>query len=193
MITIRNLISRLVKQIYVIQPLSRLWWLFLIGFVGWTVLSVLFIRLRREKFWQICSGVLSVLFVAVLLYITVASRSGAQRRDLVFRPLYSFYLARTVTREYYRSMLMNVFLFFPLGLMLPFALPERGHPVLCSLLIGIGLSVCFEAIQYVFALGWTEIDDVIMNTLGVLIGGLSFPTTQVFVRIMSREAPRDAE
>ena len=193
MSAVRRLISRIVLKIYVIHPLSRLWWLFLICFVMWTLLAVIVIRLRREKFWRICCGILSVLFVAILVHITVVSRGETANRELILRPFFSFYLARTMNWDFYREMLMNVFLFFPLGLMLPFGLSGWKRPVLRAVLIGLLISVCIETIQYFFALGWPETDDVIMNTLGVLAGSLSFGTTKFLMRNVRGDAIRDAD
>lgn len=174
MIAVRSWIFQVLRRIYTIYPIIRLGWLFLIGFVGWTLLAAIIIRAGRAKLWSKCNWIFCVLFVLLLFYVTVASRTGTSQQEVIIQPFYSFFLARTVNREYYRSMLMNVFLFFPLGLMLPFALSERRNPVLLSLLIGLLMSVLIEILQYAFSLGRAETDDVIMNTLGVLIGSVSF-------------------
>ena len=73
--------------------------------------------------------------------------------------------------EMYRSMLMNVLLFEPIGLTLPFALSYKFQKK-AMITIGFGflLSAVIEIIQYVFFLGRTEVDDVICNTLGCAIG-----------------------
>ena len=89
-------------------------------------------------------------------------------------PFISFINAKTQP-EFYRTMFMNVLLFLPLGLSLPFALSEKmKHKVLISILCGLILSVLVEVLQYVFRLGRCETDDVLMNTLGVLIGVTSY-------------------
>ncbi len=72
-------------------------------------------------------------------------------------------------------MLMNIFLFVPLGLALPFTLPAKWkHNFLWAILIGLAFSCIIEALQYILALGRCEIDDVIMNTIGVAIGALAY-------------------
>ena len=171
---IRNLISSILFQIYTIIPLSRIGWFFLGGLIIWTLLGAAALYTEKETLWRRGNGVIAVLFTLLLLYMTVVSRSETSQGGVMLRPFYSFYLAREVNREYYRTMQMNVLLFFPLGLTLPFALSARKHPVLKSLLIGALLSMCIETMQYVFSLGWAEIDDVIMNTLGVLFGSAAF-------------------
>ena len=75
----------------------------------------------------------------------------------------------------YRMLFMNVALFIPLGLSLPFALPDRfRHKYIITVISGVLLSVAVEASQYFFNLGRCETDDVLMNTLGVIIGGTAF-------------------
>ena len=73
-------------------------------------------------------------------------------------------------------MLMNVFLFFPLGLTLSNALPRRWNRWLrigVTTLAGCLLSAGIEYAQYRFALGLAETDDVLCNTLGAFIGSTS--------------------
>ena len=73
-------------------------------------------------------------------------------------------------------MLMNVFLFFPLGLTLSNALPRKWHRwsrIILTTLVGCALSAGIEYAQYRYALGMAEVDDVICNTLGAFLGAAS--------------------
>lgn len=91
---------------------------------------------------------------------------------LILTPFASLTAAR-IQPEIYREMLMNVFLFFPLGLTLSNALPRKWHRwlrIILTTLIGCALSAGIEYAQYRYALGLAETDDVICNTLG---GGFS--------------------
>lgn len=184
---IRQVISYLVLHIYIIHPLYKVIWLFLAGFAVWMILSLLAVFWGKMKPWRIVNGTLALLFASVLLFITVGSRGETPHGGVNLLPLHSFYLARTENQEYYRSMLMNVLLFFPLGLTLPFGLAGRKRPVLLSLAIGAALSVCIEALQYFLRIGWTETDDVIMNTLGVLLGSSVFGITRFAERRRDRK------
>ena len=77
---------------------------------------------------------------------------------------------------------MNMLLFFPLGLALSHALPSRlpvWARVCITGLAGCVLSIGVEALQYRFALGTAETDDVICNTLGTLIGAASLPLSHL--------------
>ena len=106
--------------------------------------------------------------ITIFVIWTVATR------EVSLVPFVTFIYAQTEP-ELYRTMYMNMLLFLPLGLSLPFALYGKiKHTVLISIGIGFLLSVGVEAAQYFFLLGRCETDDVIMNTLGVLIGSMSF-------------------
>ncbi len=67
----------------------------------------------------------------------------------------------------------NVALFVPFGLVAAMArdvFSRRAHPVLLGGLLGFGFSLFIEVTQYVLALGYTDVDDLLMNTLGAVLG-----------------------
>ena len=114
-------------------------------------------------------------FIAfIILYATILTRTPGVP-GLVLTPFATLAAAR-VQPELYREMLMNVFLFFPLGLTLSNALPRRWNyrrRIGVTVLAGCLLSAGIECAQYRFALGLAETDDVLCNTLGALLGAAS--------------------
>ena len=72
----------------------------------------------------------------------------------------------TETPSHLSEVLLNVAIFVPFGLYL--GLLDRG-PVF-SILAGAGFSLLMEALQYAFAIGMTDVTDLLMNTLGTAIG-----------------------
>lgn len=110
----------------------------------------------------------------IILYATILNRTPGNY-ELILTPFAALSAARQQP-ELYREMLMNVFLFFPLGLTLSNALPRKWHRwgrIALTTLIGCILSVGIEYAQYRYALGMAEVDDVICNTLGAFIGSTS--------------------
>lgn len=94
----------------------------------------------------------------------------------------------------------NIAFFVPLG-MLAFILFQRvSRPVLVATLLGAGFSLLIEVSQYIFALGYSDIDDLLMNSVGALIGavfakacgpklyglwiGLAYAATAVFLGLV---------
>ena len=61
--------------------------------------------------------------------------------------------------------LLNILFFIPYGLLFPWK--HNWKRVFVTALI---LSVFIELSQFIFNLGWCEVDDVISNTLGAMIG-----------------------
>lgn len=95
--------------------------------------------------------------------------------ELILTPFATF-TAALQQPELYREMLMNVFLFFPLGLTLSNALPRKWHRwgrIALTTFVGCALSAGIEYAQYRCALGLAETDDVICNTLGAFLGAVS--------------------
>jgi len=110
----------------------------------------------------------------IILYATILTRTPGVPA-VILTPFASLTAAR-VQPELYREMLMNVFLFFPLGLALSNALPRKWHRwlrIILTTLVGCALSAGIEYAQYRYALGLAETDDVICNTLGAFIGSTS--------------------
>ena len=61
--------------------------------------------------------------------------------------------------------IQNILFFIPYGLLFPWK--DNWKRVFVTALV---LSLLIELSQYIFNLGWCEVDDVISNTLGAMIG-----------------------
>ena len=70
--------------------------------------------------------------------------------------------------EFFRELLMNVFLYFPLGLTLGELI--GWHRIWLALV----LAIVIESWQYAAGTGMAQVTDVICNTLGAWIGGIAF-------------------
>ena len=126
------------------------------------------------RHWRWGNLVLVLLITAAILYATLFSRAEGST-GLILTPFAALTAAR-VQPELYREMLMNVFLFFPLGLTLSNALPQKWHRwlrIILTTLVGCALSAGIEYAQYRYALGLAETDDVICNMLGTFVGSTS--------------------
>lgn len=76
----------------------------------------------------------------------------------------------------------NVIMFIPWGLLLPviIRLFRRGAGVWLCILSGFLASVSLETVQYLTQRGHCQLDDVVMNTLGTLVGWLLY---KLFVKL----------
>lgn len=68
-----------------------------------------------------------------------------------------------------QNIIGNIILFTPLGILLPIVIPFR-RSFNKIFVIAFALSSIFELIQLTLVLGIFDIDDIILNTLGAIIG-----------------------
>lgn len=72
------------------------------------------------------------------------------------------------------NVLGNVIIFIPLGFLLPI-LMDRVRKLSVLLLVSFGVTLSFETIQLLYPLlGSFDVDDLILNTFGALLGFLGF-------------------
>lgn len=90
-----------------------------------------------------------------------------------FIPFYSVYYYLISVQEPLEVGLVNVFgnilLFIPFGFLLPLAF-RRFSSSRSALLVMALTSLLFEVIQMLMAIGHFDIDDVLLNTVGGLVG-----------------------
>lgn len=156
-----NNIFRFIYQ----QPLNRITAIMLLSLILWGYLGS---RIAGKTWQRWNISIFAIVILGILGATIVTRTSGTQ--ELILTPFHSFIEARVQT-EIYRTMFMNIFLFFYYGLVLPFVLPDRiSHKVVWSVVSGMIFSMLIELFQYIFRLGRCETDDVLMNTLGVILG-----------------------
>ena len=66
-------------------------------------------------------------------------------------------------------MIGNAAMFIPSGIVLPIVY-KRLDTFVKVILAGAGTSFCIEIIQIPFSVRATDIDDLILNTIGVIVG-----------------------
>lgn len=156
--------SKLLWLIY-IQSLHRIVIFMILAAVLWGYLGN---REQGSRRWRILNAAVFAGIAAVIFYMTICAR-GEETAEAVLVPFQNFREAREQP-ELYRSMLMNVLLFFPIGLSLPFVLGKWKLSVPVTVVLACLSSAGIEYLQYRYSLGRCEVDDVTMNTLGALLG-----------------------
>ena len=119
-------------------------------------------------------------YLGVILWFTLRRVPTAEQR-IHLTPLWTlrFWDQADMRWQSY----MNVFLFLPLGFLLPWTL---NRPLWQTLLIGLALSAGIEGMQYWFRLGLCETDDVICNTIGTLLGYAEWAAAQRIQQLFRR-------
>lgn len=111
------------------------------------------------------TNVLFMLFSCVIIaYFTLMFRDKAIIPHN-WSPLYEIRQLFTLDDEMYSNMIKNIWLFIPLG-----AIVYQLFPKGKALLIPMTLSIIIEIVQCVTGVGWCELLDVFLNTIGGIIG-----------------------
>ena len=90
-----------------------------------------------------------------------------------------------------KNTILNVLLFLPLGIMLPF-LWRRYSRLADTLLFGFGVSLSLEIVQ-IFTYRATDINDIIANTLGVVLGYFLFRGISCIIPAVSKFSKKKNE
>ena len=117
--------------------------------------------LSKKKDYIFC--ILFGAYIAAILWITLFSRLGTERRSFLL-PFHSYV---EILKGEWRPLLENIgniALFIPLGVAL------KCSGVRDVKKTGFLVSLLIEVLQFTFALGTFECDDLIHNTLGAVIG-----------------------
>lgn len=110
---------------------------------------------------------LLALYCLFIVWYTLLSRTQKPVRTADLRLFWSFrdlVAGKSTGRTDAIQNINNILFFIPFGLLLPL---KKWWKVLLAALC---FSAVIEASQYIFALGLCELDDVISNTFGALIG-----------------------
>lgn len=143
--------------------------LFIILFLVLVVGISLAISSKRIRHKRSFIGLLLLLqYVILLSCITVVLRPAQDTHMFNFMPFWSYRAFYEGQNAVMAEKIVNVALFIPIGVLLPVAFREIKWYNL--LLISVLISISIEVMQFVLYRGYSEVDDVIHNTLGALIG-----------------------
>lgn len=136
--------------------------------------------MKVRSIWKI----IFIVYVCLLLYFVVLKVNGSidrimlikQNRDSGFWN-YNLYLFRTIklyleniTHAYaYINILGNIVPFVPLGLLIPLIF-KRFRSLMKAILIFIICIICIETFQFISMLGFFDVDDILLNMIGCIVG-----------------------
>ena len=114
-------------------------------------------------------GLLLIEYIFLFICHTIIFRSANLERKYDFMPFWSYNFILDLRLGLLSETIMNVLFFIPIGFMLGvwYKLQNRW---LYVFLVALFLSTSVELLQFLFMRGFSELDDVIHNTLGCLIG-----------------------
>ena len=138
---------------------------FIIALVVVTI--IFFILLKKEKInlFQLIAGDLLLIFMLIVLSSTVFTRTPKEERVFKLIPFWSWNEAIKGDIELLEENLLN----FLLLILLPFVFYKKISWNK-ALLVGLAFSFFIETSQLILHRGLFEWDDIIHNSLGIMIG-----------------------
>ena len=113
------------------------------------------------------SKLLAIEYILFIFCTTVFFRPSVDVFIYNFIPFWSYEAIDKGRNNLLAENILNVVVFVPIGL---FSCVSRRLKWWMVLLIGFGISLLIELLQFVMKRGFSEADDVIHNTLGCAIG-----------------------
>lgn len=159
---------------------------------GTAIFLILYCTTRGQK-WQrpILRGLFFV-YVLIIVCTTLLGRGESPvPRSVSLIPFASYIKYAQGNIEMLRESIMNIVLFYPLGLLLGGIASEK-FPRKKMLAVAFSLSFFIEACQLIFNLGYAEVDDVIHNTLGTGLGMLVIYVVEKIVNFVKLQHKRSA-
>ncbi|MFC7366259.1 MULTISPECIES: VanZ family protein [Bhargavaea] len=148
--------------------------------VAGVIFAVLHLRNPGLSRKQIFVNVLFALSVMAIMFITLYPKdlgpAGEQNVNLIpFHSMSEMIVNAEGPAVPLRNIGLNILLFVPFGFLFAARRTVRRHLILKGTLLGLLLSGSVEAVQY-FLGRTTDVDDVILNTFGTLVGCVAWKT-----------------
>lgn len=132
---------------------------------------------RLVKNWRFIDKkyfALLVAYSALILWVTIVMRIGGEeyvnvRSAPLDRVIHAF---QTGNWKLFQHFLLNLGMFLPFGFLLKMIDTDRSNGWGNSLLLGVLSSTVIETLQMLLRIGEWDIDDIIANTLGTVVGFL---------------------
>ena len=137
--------------------------------VFWVLNSIRFHNIKKTALYFIFATYLSAVYLFVGMPTLQFMRFELSLTLIPFLPM----------MDDLKNSVLNIILFVPLGIMLPF-LWKKYHTLKATLLFGFGMSLAIELLQ-ILTYRATDINDLIANTIGTVLGYFIFRiTSRVF-------------
>jgi len=122
--------------------------------------------LIREKFFY--RVIVLLAYVMFILWITLINRDIPTGTNMLAHPFWEYKaFIQNMSWITAHDIVLNIFLFIPYGFLFSNAFRKRKY---LAMITGLMFSVAIEMCQLFFQLGWAEIDDIVNNSLGAIIG-----------------------
>lgn len=145
--------------------------------------AVSIVLYKRQKFnkLQCFAAILLSLYIVVLLYFTVVGRYSHEEYgyEIQFFTSYRWFFQYN-GEQVLRQLLINLIMLVPVGFLLPVIIQAK-HKYLITMALSLLLTTFIETMQLITKCGSFEVDDIINNFIGAVIGMLLYAICSKFI------------
>lgn len=140
--------------------------------IAWLIITII---LRTHRHYKAFLTVSTVVYTLVLFYVTLLGRKANTEYRMELSFLWEYRLALQGNIGWWIQIFDNILLFVPMGWLYS-AMREskdglRKEKVWWKVIFfGVCASLAIELCQLVFKLGLFEFDDILNNTIGMMVG-----------------------
>ena len=145
-----------------------------IAFAVFCAVSIFLYKKHKFNKVQCGAAILLSLYIVVLLYFTVVGRYSHEEYEYQINFFTSYrWLFNSNGEQVLRQLLINFVMLMPVGFLLPVVINAK-HKFLFTMALSLLLTVFIETMQLITKCGSFEIDDIINNFVGAVIGMLIY-------------------
>ena len=128
-----------------------------------------------------------ICYLIVVIGVTMLSRSGFWQNRTIQPLLYSYRDAwNDFSFKEWRNIILNILMFVPFGFLLPF-ISKKFQTFWKTYLAGFAFTLLIEVVQLVLRRGIFELDDLMNNTVGAMIGYGCYRIVLLIISIIKKE------
>ena len=152
----------------------------MIAFAVFCAVSIFLYKKHKFNKLQCGAAILLSLYIVVLLYFTVVGRYSHEEYEYKINFFTSYrWFFQYNGEQVLRQLLINFVMLMPVGFLLPVVIKAK-HKYLITMALSLLLTVFIETMQLITKCGSFEIDDIINNFIGAVIGMLIYALCSKF-------------
>ena len=145
-----------------------------IAFAVFCAVSIFLYKKHKFNNLQCVAAILLSLYIVVLLYFTVVGRYSHEEYEYKINFFTSYrWFFKYNGEQVLRQLLINLVMIMPVGFLLPVVIKAK-YKYLITMALSLLLTVFIETMQLITKCGSFEVDDIINNFIGAVLGMLVY-------------------
>lgn len=145
-----------------------------IAFAVFCAVSIFLYKKQKFNKLQFSAAILLSLYIVVLLYFTIVGRYSHEEYEYQINFFTSYrWFFQYNGEQVLRQLLINFVMLMPVGFLLPIIINTK-RKLLITMALSLLLTVFIETMQLITKCGSFEIDDIINNFFGAILGMLIY-------------------